>query len=36
VSIVLGIVNSPSFQMQMVPDGSGSGTPPVKQAALQP
>jgi hypothetical protein len=36
VSIVLGIVNSPSFQMQMVPEGSGSGTPPVKQAALQP
>jgi len=36
VSIVLGIVNSPSFQMQMVPEGSGSGTAPVKQAALQP
>ena len=36
VSIVLGIVNSPSFQMQMVPDGTGSGTPPVKQASLQP
>ena len=36
VSIVLGIVNSPSFQMQMVPEGSGSGTPPIKQAALQP
>jgi hypothetical protein len=36
VSIVLGIVNSPSFRMQMVPDGSGSGTAPVKQASLQP
>jgi hypothetical protein len=35
-SIVLGIVNSPSFQMQMVPEGSGAGTPPIKQAALQP
>jgi hypothetical protein len=36
VSIVLGIVNSPAFQMQMVPPGTGSGTPPIKQAALQP
>ena len=36
VSIVLGIVNSPSFQMQSVPDGTGSGTAPVKQASLQP
>jgi Protein of unknown function (DUF1592)/Protein of unknown function (DUF1588)/Protein of unknown function (DUF1585)/Protein of unknown function (DUF1595)/Protein of unknown function (DUF1587)/Cytochrome C oxidase, cbb3-type, subunit III len=36
VSIVLGIVNSPAFRMQMVPDGTGSGTPPVKQASLQP
>jgi hypothetical protein len=36
VSIVLGIVNSPAFQMQMMPDGAGSGTPPIKQAALQP
>jgi Protein of unknown function (DUF1592)/Protein of unknown function (DUF1588)/Protein of unknown function (DUF1585)/Protein of unknown function (DUF1587)/Protein of unknown function (DUF1595) len=36
VSIVLGIVNSPAFQMQMVPEGSGSGTPPLEQAALQP
>jgi hypothetical protein len=36
VSIVLGIVNSPPFQMQMVPEGPGSGTPPIKQAALQP
>lgn len=36
VSIVLGIVNSPSFQMQMAPEGTGSGTPPIKQAALQP
>ena len=36
VSIVLGVVNSPPFQMQMVPDGTGSGTAPVKQASLQP
>ncbi len=36
VSIVLGIVQAPAFQMQMVPEGSGSGTPPIKQAALQP
>jgi hypothetical protein len=36
VSIVLGIVDSPSFQMQMVPDGSSAGTAPIKQAALQP
>jgi hypothetical protein len=36
VSIVLGIVNSPSFQMQMVPEGPGVGTAPIKQAALQP
>lgn len=36
VSIVLGIVNSPSFQMQMAPQGTGSGVAPVKQAALQP
>jgi mono/diheme cytochrome c family protein len=36
VSIVLGIVDSPSFQMQMVPDGSAPGTAPVKQASLQP
>jgi hypothetical protein len=34
-SIVLGIVNSPSFQMQFVPEGTG-GSPPVKTAALQP
>jgi hypothetical protein len=31
VSIVLGIVNSPSFQMQMVPEGTG-GTAPIKEA----
>jgi Protein of unknown function (DUF1592)/Protein of unknown function (DUF1588)/Protein of unknown function (DUF1585)/Protein of unknown function (DUF1595)/Protein of unknown function (DUF1587)/Cytochrome C oxidase, cbb3-type, subunit III len=36
VSIVLGIVNSPSFQMQMIPQGTGPGTAPIKQAALQP
>jgi hypothetical protein len=36
VSIVLGIVNSPAFQMQMIPEGTGAGTPPIKQAALQP
>ena len=36
VSIVLGIVSSPSFQMQMATEGTGSGTPPIKQAALQP
>jgi hypothetical protein len=35
VSIVLGIVNSPSFQMQMVPEGTG-GTPPIKEAKLAP
>jgi Protein of unknown function (DUF1592)/Protein of unknown function (DUF1588)/Protein of unknown function (DUF1595)/Protein of unknown function (DUF1585)/Protein of unknown function (DUF1587) len=35
VSIVLGIVNSPSFQMQMIPEGTG-GTPPIKEAKLQP
>jgi hypothetical protein len=35
VSIVLGIVNSPSFQMQMTPEGTG-GTPPIKEAKLQP
>ena len=32
VSIVLGIVNSPSFQMQMIPEGTGGGAPPTKQA----
>jgi hypothetical protein len=36
VAIVLGIVNSPAFQMQIVPEGAGPGTPPVKQASLQP
>jgi hypothetical protein len=36
VSIVLGIVKASAFQMQMIPDGTGSGTPPIKQAALQP
>ena len=36
VSIVLGIVNSPAFQMQMIPEGTGVGTPPLEQAALQP
>jgi hypothetical protein len=34
VSIVLGIVNSPSFQMQMTPEGTGAGAPPTKQADL--
>jgi len=36
VDIVLGIVNSPAFQMQIVPESTGSGTPPLKQASLQP
>lgn len=34
-TIVLGIVNSQPFRMQMVPDGNGAGVAPVKQAALQ-
>lgn len=34
-TIVLGIVNSQPFRMQIVPDGNGAGVPPVKQAALQ-
>jgi hypothetical protein len=33
VSIVSGIVNSPAFQMQMTPEGTG-GAPPTKQASL--
>ena len=38
VSIVSGIVNSPSFQMQMVPEGSGTlraSNPPVPLASAQ-
>jgi hypothetical protein len=34
VSIVLGVVNSPAFQMQMTPEGTGEA-PPVKQAHLR-
>jgi hypothetical protein len=34
-TIVLGIVNSQPFRMQIVPDGNGAGVAPVKQAALQ-
>ncbi|MDB6089108.1 MAG: hypothetical protein JWN85_1892 [Gammaproteobacteria bacterium] len=34
-SIVLGIVNSQPFRMQIVPDGNGAGAAPIKQAALQ-
>ncbi len=32
-AIVAGIVKSPQFQMQMIPQ--SGGTPPVKQASLQ-
>jgi hypothetical protein len=33
-SIVMGIVQSPQFQQQMIPD--NGGMPPVKTAALTP